>query len=101
MSDPAPHRRPHLVLVRQSDLDETRVELAALIGEAHAASRRRLDIIRVAQRTLARGSSPATALDELERLELQTLIRLTAAGVTPVIHESCVDERVPGHGVAA
>jgi hypothetical protein len=95
-------RRPRLVVVPEATIDEGRLELRALIDEGRELGAALVAIARSAQVTLARGGSPATALDELERIGLRHLARMTAAGVDVREDARCPDGHVGApHGRAA
>lgn len=83
---------------------DARDELTALIGEGQDLGTALVAIARAAQVRLARGQSPATALDELERIGLRHIARMTAAAAAANTSALCPDGEVTrhaGHGRAA
>ncbi|MEW6223213.1 MAG: hypothetical protein AB1627_01150 [Chloroflexota bacterium] len=83
---------------------DARDELTALIDEGRVLGALIVALARRAQVSLARGQSPATTLDELERAGLRQLARMTAAGVEARREALCPDGEVTrhaGHGAAA
>lgn len=84
-------------------LRDARDELTALIDEGREVSLRGVALTRHAQVLLARGQSPATVLDELERLFVREANRMQAAGAAARSCLLCEDSDVRhlGHGRAA
>ena len=72
-------------------LRDCRDELTALIDEGREVSLRGVALTRHAQVLLARGQSPATVLDELERLFVREANRMAAAGAAARADVSCPD----------
>ena len=72
-------------------LRDARDELTALIDEGREVSLRGVALTRHAQVLLARGQSPATVLDELERLFVREANRMQAAGVAVRAESTCPD----------
>jgi hypothetical protein len=85
-------------------LRDARDELTALVDEGRELAAVLIVVARRAQVTLARGHSPATDLDALERLALRHQARLTAAAAELRADAVCPDGetgRRIGHGAAA
>lgn len=83
---------------------DARDELTALIVEGQDLGTALVTIARAAQIRLARGQSPATALDELERIGLRHIARMRAAAAAANASAPCPDGEVTrhaGHGRAA
>lgn len=79
-------------------LRDARDELTALTDEGHELAMAIVAASRRAQVLLARGWSPATQLDELERLGLRHAARMTAAGVEARADSLCPDGATTRHG---
>lgn len=86
------------------ELRDARDELTALIDEGRELGGLVVTLSRRAQVSFARGGSPANDLDELERIGLRHLARMTAAGVEARADAVCPDGEVIrhiGHGIAS
>jgi len=92
------------VTIRQTQLDDLRDELAALVAEGRELADRIVAVSRRAERNLSRGWSAAGDLDELERLGLRHQARMASAGAAARVGAICPDgqtERHVGCGRAA
>lgn len=95
---------PTLVTLRQTEVDDMRDELAALLAEGRELAGELVTVSRAAQVRLARGQSPADLLDRLERLGTRHAARMAAAAVESHQGELCPDGQTVrhlGHGRAA
>lgn len=91
-------RQPAAVEALRDDRDE----LTALMAEGRDLGRLIVALARQAQVLLARDQSPATVLDELERIGGRQTNRMTAAIAHAHVGDACMDGSVDlGHGAAA